>query len=87
MTKRQIVEQIGPPAAADIPFTPNHATGYTWVASFETPLRYQRFELRLSFNSASDDDEVTAVGMDTTDYQGFELMLYRIMRIFSIFSS
>jgi hypothetical protein len=81
ITKKWIIAQIGPPSSAEVPSMPNEAPGYTWVATFEKPLRYQRFELGLSFSGDSDEDFVTAQGLQKEDYQGLELIWFRVMNI------
>jgi hypothetical protein len=78
-TKAQIISQLGPPASSDI--VPNMAPGYSWVAEFEAPLEYHHFTLNLSFSSNDDDGEVIAWGLFKTEYQGFELMWFKIARL------
>jgi hypothetical protein len=76
LTMAQVVSQIGPPTMCDIPPSPNSCTGYVWVAHFVRPMSYQEFELRLSIDP--DTDLVAAWGLDKKEYQGLELILFRI---------
>lgn len=74
LTKAQVISQIGPPSRSDPP-TPNTCTDYTWVR-FETPMSYQNFELNLAIDP--DTDRVAAWGLHKTEYQGIQLILFRI---------
>jgi hypothetical protein len=79
MNKQQIIEQLGPPSSVDPPSKPNVAAGCGWVATFETPLKYQKYELNLSFDDS--DDMVIAWGLQKTEYQGLELLWFRLTSI------
>jgi hypothetical protein len=77
LTKAQVISQIGAPSAASIP-TPNMCADYTWVAHFDRPLSHQVFELGLSIDP--DTDLVAAWGLDKKEYQGLDLIRFRIGR-------
>jgi hypothetical protein len=81
VTRTEIISQLGPPSSADIPTTPKQAPGYTWVAEFETPLEYRQFTLNLSFSTNDGDGEVIAWGLYKTEFQGIELLWFRIERL------
>jgi hypothetical protein len=76
LTKEQVISQIGPPSRTDIPTTPNTCHGYIWVAHFDRPTSYQEFELHLQIDPKT--DLVAAWGLHKTEYQGLELILFRI---------
>jgi hypothetical protein len=79
LTMADVVRQIGPPARCDSPPAPNSCTGYVWVARFECPASYQEYELGLSIDPHT--DLVAGWGLNKTEYQGFELILFRIGRL------
>jgi hypothetical protein len=79
LTKEQVVSQIGPPSRIDIPTTPKTCIDHTWVAHFDRPMSYQEFKLNLAIDP--DTDLVAAWGLHKTEYQGLELILFRITQL------
>ena len=79
LTKADVISQIGPPSAIDAPTTPKTCINHTWVAHFDRPMSYQEFELNLAIDP--DTDLVAAWGLYKTEYQGFELILFRIEQL------
>jgi len=70
---------IGPPTRVDVPTTPNTCPDYIWVARFETPLSYQEFQLNLAIDPGT--DTVVASGLEKTEYQGLQLICFRIEQL------
>jgi hypothetical protein len=78
LTKDQVIRQIGPPASVGTP-VPNTCVDYTWMAQFDRPLSHQTFELGLSIDP--DSDLVAAWMLNKREYQGIELVWYRLGRL------
>ena len=79
LTKERVIGMIGPPSAIDMPTTPKTCINHTWVAHFDRPMSYQVFKLNLAIDP--DTDLVAAWGLEKTECQGFELILFRIMQL------
>jgi hypothetical protein len=77
LTRAEINSMIGPPTRVDV--RPNTCPDYIWVARFETALSFQEFELGLSIDSNT--DTVTASGLNKTEYQGLQLICFRIEQL------
>ncbi len=76
LTKAEVIRRIGPPSSCNIPTTPRTCTDYTWVARLKRPLSYQEFELNLAIDP--DTDLVAAWGLNKKQYEGIDLILFRI---------
>jgi hypothetical protein len=81
LTKAKVISQIGPPSRCYIPTTPKTCTDYTWVAHFERPMSYQEFELNLAIDP--DSDLVAGWGLTKREYEGLDLILFRIGQLMS----
>jgi hypothetical protein len=79
LTKERVISMIGPPSRIGIPTTPKTCIDHTWVAHFDRPMSYQEFELNLAIDP--DTDLVAAWGLHKTEYQGLELILFRIEQL------
>jgi hypothetical protein len=79
LTRAQVLDQIGPPSRCNIPTTPNTCTDYIWVAHFERPMSYQEFELNLAIDPTT--DQVAAWGLRKKEYEGLDLILFRIEQL------
>jgi hypothetical protein len=79
LTKERVIRMIGPPSSIGTPTTPKTCIDHTWVAHFDRPMSYQEFKLNLAIDP--DTDLVTAWGLDKTEYQGLELILFRITQL------
>ena len=76
LTKAEVIRRIGPPSSCDIRTTSRTCINYTWVARFKRPMSYQEFELNLAIDP--DTDLVAAWGLTKKQYEGTDLILFRI---------
>jgi hypothetical protein len=79
LTRAKVISQIGPPSGCDIPTNPNTCTRYTWVAHFDRPMSHKDFELNLQIDPYT--DLVAAWGLNKVQYEGLELILFRIAQL------
>jgi len=79
LTKEEVISMIGPPSSVDTPTTPKTCIDHIWVAQFDRPMSYQEFKLNLAIDP--DTDLVAGWGLRKTEYQGLELILFRITQL------
>ena len=77
LTRAEVIRLIGPPTS--VAFPANQSAECSWVAHFDSPMNHQQFELNLSYDPS--DDMVVAQGLYKTEYQGLDLLLYRLDRL------
>jgi len=78
LTKDQVISQIGQPSSMSRP-APNTCIDHIWIAHFDRPMSHQEFELNLAIDP--DTDLVAAWGSQKTEYQGLELIWFRMRRL------
>lgn len=78
LTKDQVISQIGQPSSMGRP-APNTCIDYIWVAQFDRPMSHQEFELNLAIDPGT--DLVAAWELKKTEYQGLELIWFRMRRL------
>jgi hypothetical protein len=78
LTSAQVISQIGPPSRIGTR-TPKQCTTYTWVAHFDRPASHKEFELNLAIDP--DTDLVAAWGLNKKEYEGLDLIFFRLARL------
>ena len=78
LSSTQVISQIGPPSGIGTR-TPKQCTPYTWVAQFDRPASHKEFELNLQIDP--DTDLVAAWGLNEKEYEGLDLIWFRLARL------
>jgi hypothetical protein len=75
LTREQVISRIGPPSSIG-PQSPKQCVDYTWVAHFDRPMSHREFALNLAIDP--DTDLVAAWGLFKREYQGIDLIWFRL---------
>jgi hypothetical protein len=78
LTSAQVISQIGPPSGIGTR-TPKTCTPYTWVVHFDRPASHKEFELNLQIDP--DTDLVAAWGLNKKEYEGLDLISFRLAQL------